>query len=406
MVYFQHHPEQKYADATKKAFSDLRKFMGQPQGLFGGDEALHGNNPTQGSELCSAVEMMFSLETILQISGDVQYADQLEKIAFNALPAQITDDFTARQYFQQPNQVMATRHFRNFDVNHDGTDVCFGLLTGYPCCTSNMHQGWPKFTHNLFYATPDGGIAALVYAPSRVKARVGDGTEVEIREETDYPFRDKIGFAVRFSGRDKLSFPFHLRIPLWCKNPELTINGQAHVPEVRNNIMIISREWKDNDKVELRLPMKIEMTAWHENAKAIERGPLVYALKIGESWEKVINTRDPERYGKEFWEVRPTTPWNFGLLSSQVKNGDNQIVITENPVTSFPWNLENAPVELITKGIRIPSWQLYNEMSGPLPWSEMYKMELGEHPVEEEITLIPYGCTTLRITEFPVIHGK
>ncbi len=403
MVYYQQHPDQKYLDATRKAFSDLRKYMGQSQGLFGGDEALHGNNPTQGSELCSAVEMMFSLETILQITGDIQYADHLEKVAFNALPTQITDDFTARQYFQQPNQVMATRHFRNFDVNHDGTDVCFGLFTGYPCCTSNMHQGWPKFTQNLFYATPDRGIAALVYAPSRVKARVGDGVEAEIIEETDYPFRDKVNFTVRLSER-QATFPFHLRIPSWCKNPELTINGQQQIPEIANNILIIHREWDNSDRVELRLPMKIEVSTWHENSNAIERGPLVYALKIGEKWEKVTNTRDPERYGKEYWEVRPTTSWNYGLLNSQVKNADSLMMVAEKPVSPNPWNPENAPVELNTRGIRIPSWQLFNEMAGPLPWSDMYKMDLGENPSVEEITLIPYGCATLRISEFPVLR--
>jgi hypothetical protein len=229
-VYYQQHPEQKYADALKKGFADLRKNFGQPQGLFGGDESLHSNNPTQGSELCSAVEMMFSLETILAITGDMQYADHLEKVAFNALPTQITDDFTARQYFQQPNQVMVTRHFRNFDVNHDGTDVCFGLFTGYPCCTSNMHQGWPKFTQNLFFATPDRGISALVYAPSKVKVLVSDSIPVEIWEETDYPFNDKIRFILNFiENQNTGRFPFHLRIPLWCQNPEVQINRQPEV---------------------------------------------------------------------------------------------------------------------------------------------------------------------------------
>ena len=105
VIYYQQEPDQKYIRAVKKAFADIRKFHGQPQGMYGGDEALHGNNPTQGSELCSAVELMFSLEEMSQITGDVQFLDHLERVAFNALPTQISDDFMSRQYFQQPNQV-------------------------------------------------------------------------------------------------------------------------------------------------------------------------------------------------------------------------------------------------------------------------------------------------------------
>jgi glycosyltransferase involved in cell wall biosynthesis len=166
LVYYQQHPDKKYVEATDKGFKDIRKYNGLVHGLYGGDEGLHGNNPTQGSEFCSAVELMFSLESILPITGNTAYADHLERIAFNALPTQATDDFVNRQYFQQANQVMATRHRRNFDTDHSGTDVCFGLLTGYACCTSNMHQGWPKFVQNLWYATNDNGIAALIYGPS------------------------------------------------------------------------------------------------------------------------------------------------------------------------------------------------------------------------------------------------
>src|SRR5690606_38216876 len=175
----------KYLEAVNKGFADLMKYNGMAHGLYGGDEALHGDNPTQGSELCTAVEMMFSLESILEITGDTDYADRLEKIAFNALPAQTTDDYMARQYFQQANQVMLTRHIRNFDINHNGTDVVFGLLSGYPCCTSNMHQGWPKFTQNLWYATADNGVAALIYSPSEVTAKVADNTEIQMKEETN-----------------------------------------------------------------------------------------------------------------------------------------------------------------------------------------------------------------------------
>ena len=59
IVYYQHHPDQKYINAVKKAFADIRKYHGQPQGMYGADEPLHGRNPTQGSEFCSTVEMMF-----------------------------------------------------------------------------------------------------------------------------------------------------------------------------------------------------------------------------------------------------------------------------------------------------------------------------------------------------------
>jgi hypothetical protein len=61
------------------------------------DEALHGRGLDRGSELCSAVEMMFSLEKMLEITGEVDFADRLEKIAFNPLPAQTTDDHQRRQ---------------------------------------------------------------------------------------------------------------------------------------------------------------------------------------------------------------------------------------------------------------------------------------------------------------------
>lgn len=405
LVVYQQHPDEKYPEATQKAFRDLRKNFGQPYGLFGGDEALHSADPTQGSELCSAVEMMFSLETMLSITGNILYADHLEKIAFNALPAQISDDFLGRQYFQQANQVMITRQMRNFDVNHDGTDVCFGLLTGYPCCTSNMHQGWPKFTQNLFYATSDRGAAALVYAPAQVRLKVAGGEEILIREETNYPFEEKITFHFKLpEGSDHLTFPFRLRIPGWCSSPTLLVNGEETGVESVAGLVTLHRAWNTGDRVELNLPMEITLSTWHENSRAVERGPLLYALKIEAEKRVVTNTTDPETYGTEYEEYLPLSPWNYGLTESEVKDPSGKLQVLTKAPASYPWTTEDAPVEIRARGIRIPSWQLYNGSAGPLPWSNMYKMELGDLPEEKEITLIPYGCTTLRITEFPVIR--
>jgi DUF1680 family protein len=399
-VYYQHHPEKKYLDALKKGFEDLRKFNGMAHGLYGGDEALHGNNPTQGSEFCSAVEMMYTLETALEITGDVAYADRLEKIAFNALPTQATDDFMGRQYFQQANQVMLSRHIRNFDVNHHGTDVCFGLLTGYPCCTSNMHQGWPKFTQNLWYATPDKGLAALVYAPSEIKASVANGIPVSFKEETNYPFEETIRFTL--SADKKVSFPLHLRIPAWCKKGAVKINGKLWQEPTANTIVKISREWQPGDVVELTLPMHIFRNSWYENAVSVERGPLTYALKIGQTSKVIKNDKDPIDYGDTYEEIYPTTPWNYGLIEMPENKLTENYHVEKRPVALYPWNPENAPLAIKAKAVRIPSWGLYNESAGPIPFSYIFQMEVAKE--EEEIVLIPYGCSNLRVSQFPVIR--
>jgi len=425
LIRYQQDPHPEYMDAVKKAFLDTRQFHGQPQGMYGGDEPLHGRVPTQGIELCSVVELMYSLEKMIAVSGDVEFMDHLERIAYNALPAQISDDFSSRQYFQQANQVMLTRHRHNFyeEDHHGHTDLCFGLLTGYPCCTCNMHQGWPKLVTHLWYATADGGVAAIMFAPSKVSTRVGDGVEVSICQETRYPFEENIRFHISIA--QPVDFPFHIRIPGWCEEASLSLNGSLLKTEEGGTMAVINRHWEDGDCLELHLPMKTTLERWVENAVSVHRGPLVYVLKIGETWSHVDST---DRWG-DFFEVRPVDPWNYGLLESAVEDPEKGFeFVVRDPRTGandatgknrsrmhvrhsgsipdtgdlYPWSLENAPVALKTKGKIIPDWTLYREMAGPLPHSLPLK-HLEDVP-PEEITLIPYGCSTLRITEFPVVR--
>src|SRR5690606_11215181 len=154
------------------------------------------NDPTQGVELCAIVEAMFSLEQIIGITGNMHYADALERMTFNALPTQTTDDYNNKQYFQVTNQVQVKRGVFNSSLPFDREmNNVFGMRSGYSCCLANMHQGWTKFTSYLWYKTPDNGLAALAYSPNQVTTEVGkNNTKITINTVTAYPFDDVIEF--------------------------------------------------------------------------------------------------------------------------------------------------------------------------------------------------------------------
>jgi len=399
-VYAQYKNKEDNLSVLKKGFTDMITFLGYPHGGFGGDEALHGNNPTQGTELCTLMEYMFSLGKMLQISGDLDYAEQMERIAFNALPAQIDDEFMNRQYFQQTNQVCAAKHDRNFDVNHAGTDLLFSLLGGYPCCTANMHQGFPKFVQNLWHATSDNGLALLIYSPSKVKAKVGDGTEVLIEEKTDYPFSENIILSVNVE--KEVDFPLYLRIPSWCTEASVKINGTLVDMNPENNLLCIQRIWKQGDEVQISFPQEVRISTWYERSASIERGPLVFALKMNETWtKKNFEGEDKKWHGVDYFEITSDTPWNYALVSCKKEEISNQYQVSvADKIVSYPWNVQNAPITVRTIARQLPHWQMYNQSAGPQPYSIAYGMPAGR---TDSVTLIPYGCTKLRIAEFPVV---
>lgn len=398
LVYYQQDPDQQHLDAVKKALKDIEKHHGQPQGMYGGDEPLHGKDPTRGVEFCSVAEFMFSLEIMLRISGDMEFADLLEKITYNALPTQASDDFSSRQYFQAANQVQLTDALQSSyqTLGHQGTDFVFGTLTGYPCCTCNMHQSWPKFVQNLWYATADGGVAAFLYGPSDVQLKVGDGVDLKVTETTQFPFREEVTFELE--PEKETAFPFHLRIPAWTTNSEITINGERWTGMIENRVAKINRSWKNGDIVKLRMPMKVKTSQWYDFARAVERGPLVYALKI----EEDRRTKDrQDKYGT-FEEVFPKDDWNYALYHKDLQNPSESFQVEERDWNGeYPWNLEQAPVQLKARGIQLPEWKLVDGLPiFPAWWGDRAGEE--EDIPFSEIILVPYGCTTLRITEFPV----
>ena len=186
-----------------RMIAELDKYHGLPNGMFSCDEHLAGPNPSQGSELCTVVEYMFSLEQSLAIQGDPALGDRLERLAFNALPGALTDDMWAHQYDQEPNQVECSLHREPWTTNGPESNL-FGLEPNFGCCTANFHQGWPKFAASLFMLSQDDGLVAAAYAPCEVRTIVRD-TPVDVVEETSYPFRGTVRMSVNPASRSGVS---------------------------------------------------------------------------------------------------------------------------------------------------------------------------------------------------------
>jgi hypothetical protein len=231
-------------------------------------------------------------------------------------------------------------------------------------------------------------LAAVAYGPSEVSTTVRGGTPVTVEEQTDYPFRETITLTVKPA--KPVAFPLVLRIPAWANGAAIKVNGQPQTLVKAGSFRRIERAWKGGDAVEIRLPMQTRISNWYNNSVALERGPLVYSLKVGESWHKIKQTGPATD-----WEVFPSTPWNYALMLDP-KSATISFVVKEKPMTKQPFSAETAPVEITAQARRLPAWQLVDDSAGPLPVSPV----TSKRP-DEMVTLVPYGAAKLRITAFP-----
>jgi len=394
--YFQQSRDARYLNATVRNYDTMRRLYGQvPGGGYAADEnARPGfNGPRNGTETCAWAEMMFSDEILVGITGDRTWADRAEEIAFNSFPASMTPDLKGLHYITSPNQVQLDRGNKAPMIQNSGEMFGYDPY-GYRCCQHNAAFGWPYFTEHLWMATRDNGIAAVLYGPSQVKAKVGDGTQVTLTENTDYPFDESIAISVDTA--KTVRFPLVLRVPAWCEKPVVLLNGKTPAMTGEGGWLVLDRAWSAGDKIALTLPMKVAVKVWKENRDtvSVSRGPLTYSLKIGERWVRDGGT---DEFPGE--DVFPSTPWNYGLVLNRQPETSFEVVKVGGKLAPQPFAAADVPIELRAKARRIPAWKLEpNGMVGEVQPGPVK----SEEPVEE-VTLIPMGAARLRISSFPQI---
>jgi hypothetical protein len=341
------------------------------------------------------VEAMLSDEILLTITGNPIWADRCEDITFNSLPAAFTADMKALHYLTAPNMILCDRHNKSPGLQNGGPMLHFNPHI-HRCCQHNTGHGWPYYAQHLWLATPGNGLAAVLCAPSKVTAKVADGTEVTILEDTKYPFDETIDFEIKTS--QKVTFPLYLRIPKWCENPVLEVNSEPIPIKSRPLSYIrLERKWSNNDKVRLVLPMRITLHKWAENKNSVsvDRGPLTYSLKIEEEYIREGGTDEWPA-----WEIHPASPWNYGLvLYEDYPEDELEFVPASWPGDDQPFRFDTAPVTIRANAKKIPQWQ--KDKLG-LVGSLQQSPAKSDQPTEK-VTLIPMGCARLRISAFPTI---
>ncbi|KAF5353734.1 hypothetical protein D9758_008623 [Tetrapyrgos nigripes] len=379
-------------DAANLAWDLMFRYHGRPSGAYAADEMLAGLEAVRGTELCLVVEAMFSGSYLYQVIGDLKYADRVERMTYNALPATMTADMWGRQYLQQQNQVAAKNMTPNPFPEDGPYSNVFGLEPNYPCCTVNFPQGWPKFITNAFLKTVDGkSLVHLYLGPFSTEVTLSDGNDAKVVVETLYPFGDTLTTTITATK----DFDYFVRIPSWVSGGSISVGDgpkEELTPDEQTGLQKVEVK-KGVTVLRLRLPAEITIEKRLHGSIAVHRGPLNYAFDIGRA-EQVIKTDPRETHAIDL-QYDPAEAWEYAIDPSSLVYHHDTPTSGNLPSPIFDSGL---PPTRITASACLIDWPLAGDTFASSP---------PENPEcvgpRRVITLWPFGATKLRISEFPVV---
>lgn len=399
--------KQEYLRLALKAERQLERNHMLPDGLPSSAEYNVGNDVDLAHETCNVTDYTWTLGYFLQATGECEWADRIERIIFNAGMGSVTKDFHALQYFSSVNQILATGSSDNNEFKRGSTWMAYRPTHETECCAGNVSRFMPNFTSRLWMrskanGTAGEGIVAALYAPSRVSFSI-NGTNVGITEETYYPFDGEIRF--RFTTDRPIAMPFTFRIPGWCKDYKVLLNGKATDigAEATGTYVTLNRTFRTGDIVTVKLTMMPHaVDAVANQGRYIECGPLLFAYAIPEHWEedtvehKNLNGKASQNPDFKCWNITPAGKWNYALspLPTKLKLKQDRSKLQKG---LYPFDPAHTPLSIQVPVEEI-EWELLEGTRNPdTPQGEDVRLTGGKAKVK----LIPYGATHLRLTVFP-----
>ena len=390
--------KKEYLDEAKNGIAKMEKYDMLASGVPSSNEHFNGINELSGHETCNLATLPYTYGYMLQITGNAQWADKIEKAVFNAGIGAVTKDFRAEQYFSAPNQFIATLNSNHLGYNN----ARMAFLPGHDteCCTGNVNRFMPYYIQQM-WLKGNGGIAAALYGASSVTAKVGKaGVPVKITQSTGYPFDEAVTFTIQT--KQAVRFPFRMRIPAWCSKAAITVNGKKVDKALTPGAFFqLDRTFANGDKIVLTLPMDVQVTSWPGNSMGIERGPIVYSYPIAAERDTVGPAYKKATAAMPGIELKPAAAWNYALLVNTAAD----VEVIKSSSYTYPWAGGANPVKLKVPAIKLKNWKLHavaDTVSNTTVYqTAMFPADRETTGEKEYIELVPYGSTLLRVTVFP-----
>lgn len=396
--------KQRYLELALNAEQQLEHNHLLPDGVPTSAEHVGGNDIDIAHETCDITDFTWSLEQFLTVTGDARWADRIERAVFNAGLGAVTKDFKALQYFSSVNQLIATGNSDNNAFKRGKTWMQYRPTHKTECCAGNVHRFMPNFTSYLWLTNEQDVVTAAMYAPSSF-ATTMNGQPLTITESTNYPFEGSVSFT--FALKKSTVFPFRFRIPGWAKGATVRINGRVVSRKfVPQSFAEIKRKFRNGDRIDLVFDMTPHIVTLKGQGIYVKRGPLLFSYAVPQT--KVedtviypnLNGKTSENPEFKSWSITPKEAFNYGIVPQRLIEKELKVHIDNQKLKqAYPFDLQNTPIK-ITLPVQKLHWELDEGKRNPnlpTPGTPALTNQI------EEINLVPYGCTELRLTVFPIL---